>query len=91
MALTLFLRNLYPGGLIFGGNAVLVSRGGLIFGGLIFGRWAYIRDFPVYLNDISIRCIAGITDLALFVTRMSYYSAVQSLHIIEKKIDLVLN
>ena len=37
MALTLFLGVSYSGGLIFGGNFMLVSRG-LILGGLIFGR-----------------------------------------------------
>ena len=42
----LILRELIFGGLMFGGNIVLLSRGSYIRG-LIFGG-AYIRDFTVY-------------------------------------------
>ena len=45
-----FVGGLYSGGLIFGGEFVLVIRG-LIFGGLIFGISRYLRQhiFGVYL------------------------------------------
>ena len=41
---------LYSGGLIFGGEFVLVSRGLIFGGGAYIRRGAYIRDFTVYVK-----------------------------------------
>ena len=50
-----FLKGLYSGGLIFGGEFVLVVREAYIRGAYI--RGAYIRDFTVWLKWYRVLCL----------------------------------